>query len=91
MPLGRILDIRKKVFAEVKVRAFPLLWSAMPKLRVSDSRTWVRKLAMNGQYLKFGLRLIARHWPHRAGRVPSSFGMYQLAHVSERFEVVYVQ
>ncbi len=30
MPLGRIIDIRKKVFADVKVRLYHTLLSALP-------------------------------------------------------------
>jgi hypothetical protein len=78
MPLGRIIDIRKKVFADVKVSFISLRLR-----RVNDCAffgrklpTLVLKLEMSGLYHKCDSRQIVKFLLLAVGREQSSFGMY---------------
>lgn len=78
MPLGRIIDIRKKVFADVKVS-----FISLSLRRVNDGvfvgrklSTLVLKLEMSDPYHKYDSRQIIKFWLPAVGREQSSFGMY---------------
>ena len=76
MPLGRIIDIRKKVFAEVKVRLHSL------QLHVLSHNTLARtlpisvlKLVTNDRSLKYVSHQTVKSWLQAAGLEMSNYGM----------------
>jgi hypothetical protein len=81
MDLGRIVDIRKKVFSEVKVSCH--LYSQGKEqsfmARNRSSPTLAHKSATKGQSHKFGSLQIIRFLRLVVGRGQSSYGTYLLA------------
>ena len=79
MPLGRIIDIRKKIFAEVKVCTFITLLSILSLFcALRNIAILVRKSAMSAQYLKCASLPIAKSSLPVAGQEQSNSGMYLL-------------
>ena len=71
MDLGRIVDIRKKVFSEVKVSSLlPLLYEDVSDTTSRNLQTSDHKLAMNDPYPKCVLHLTIKLWRLVAGLGP---------------------
>lgn len=69
IPLGKLIDLRKKIFANVKVRDFALFYIGTLTNDVTRaSRTWARKLVTSVQYLKFDSPPIAKFSRLEVGR-----------------------
>lgn len=89
MDLGRVVDIRKKVFTEVKVRPF-IFYLLRPHQVLAPCRnspTLVHKSVMSGQYLKYGLHQIMKFSPLEAGQEQLNCGTFLLVHQYVHCEV----
>jgi hypothetical protein len=89
MPLGRILEIRKKVFTEVKVCCFLLTRCSFKHLMAlaRNSLILALKSVTKDPCRKFAFLPTARYLPLRAGQASLSCGMYQHAHRFAPYEV----
>lgn len=87
MDLGRIVDIRKKVFSEVKVSRHLDSQSKEPSFieRNRNSPTLAHKSATKDQSRKFGSLQIIKFLRLVVGRGRSSYGTYLLAPQSVRY------
>jgi hypothetical protein len=86
-PLGKLIDVRKRIFSHVRVRLVLHceLFDLLCYSRVLQ--TWDRKLVTIAQYPKFASLQIAKYWPLGVGLGQSGYGMFLLVLQSRRYEV----
>ena len=88
MPLRQLIDIRKKIFAEVKVSFVQNVFYPQRDLIPNSAlQTWDPKSVMNDPFPWFGFRQIARCLQRAVGREASSFGTFPCVLLYGHFEV----
>lgn len=88
LPLSRIIDIRKRVYADVKVHQVSL--PTLHLLIGSSQRhfqTLVHKLEMSAQSLLYDSPRMVKLWPRVVGLAPSNYGTSRPVHPSVLLEV----